>query len=148
MVDVSDWSRCTSSILVVQSVCDKPDKCTEGHSRVLCHKCDTCGAQFASLKVLESHSRRKHGERSPYSLRTMPSVYTCCQVNFHSRASCPAHIGDRRHPRCAEFGHANCAILSTAEPKHADEVTRAEKRTAWKQGLTHVYTERPASVIV
>ena len=100
--------------------------------------CSDCNAQFADIRQLQSHRRRKHGFRIPqrYFARA-DGVCPACQTR-NSRLRLLARLSDSRRTKCWE--HILCSSftpLSAAEVEELDALDGAARYAARKEGHTH-----------
>eukprot|EP00973_Karenia_brevis_P064871 9009635-Karenia_brevis.AAC.1 len=115
------------------------------------HRCTQCDAEFHSARALQSHTRARHNERSPF-LQYISSSGVCpiCQQVFSTRLRLLAHVSEKR---CRGRKKVTCGQLILAgvvDPLPEDQVEAANandrklRRAAQRKGSSQPKTLAPA----
>ena len=146
IADAAGWKNLVDQLFFLESVTDRSVKGSNSDSptRALAYACARCDRAFASQLALEAHCRVKHGDRLDIRRFVRDSVCPACATDYRERIRCIAHLSDRRRPACADWVQRNVPPLSDAELQKLDEVDRALRRSAWRQGHTHHIAKLPA----
>jgi len=147
MEDENAWKRLLDKIHFIESSCDRqaPSPAEDSPAtRALTHRCKTCGDAFSTLKGLESHARRKHGDRMQVRRYVGSSVCPCCGVDFRQRSRTLAHLGDRRRPKCLQWTLEHAPRISQQLCEKLDKEDAEQRKAAQRQGHSHVLARLPA----
>ena len=143
------WNLLIGKLCYAESVCDRTaaaDKKVLAASLTFkCIKCDAPRPVFATLKTLNQHKRKVHGERNAmvYFARA-DGVCPSCKTTFGSCVQLLGHLSDTRRPKCADYVTQHCERMSSNTVKELDVADRAARKAAYKIGRSHAVVKTPA----
>ena len=143
------WDRLVDQLHYVASACDRTVCSTRSSDSVtLPSKCEKCYAPkiaFPTLKTLNQHKRKMHGERNPIVYYAkQDGICPNCQTIIGSHLQLLAHLSDTGRPRCTNSVLQHCTRLSDKVVKDLDVADKAARAEAYKRGHWHAIVQVPA----
>ena len=141
-----EWDQLVSRIHFYESVADRSQKDVAAEScavpRFACHLCQKA---FPTNKQLGGHLRMVHRVRSELRFYVPDSSCPVCLTRFSNRVACILHLADSRRPKCKQLLlEGNFPRISLDECRRLDEIDRAAKRLAKRDGHSHILSSAPA----